>query len=61
MDRRTAGATFKHSWDALKKISTTEGLSGSYKGYFATLLSIFRTLRCPLSSMKDSSTGLWLG
>jgi hypothetical protein len=36
---RTVGATYKNSWDALKKISTTEGLSGIYKGYGATLLS----------------------
>jgi hypothetical protein len=39
----TSGATkttnYRNSWDALKQISKTEGLSGVYRGYGATLAS----------------------
>jgi len=30
---------YKNGWDAVKKISRTEGLSGIYRGYGATLAS----------------------
>jgi Mitochondrial carrier protein len=35
----TAHSTYNNTWDALKKIAKTEGLSGIYKGYAATLAS----------------------
>ena len=34
---RAVGFSYQNSWDALKQISRTEGLSGVYKGYLATL------------------------
>jgi len=35
----SASATYKNGWDAVRKISRTEGLSGIYRGYGATLAS----------------------
>lgn len=36
-NRAAVGFSYRNSWDALKQISRTEGLSGVYKGYLATL------------------------
>ena len=38
-DTMAGGNNYKGSFDALKKIAKTEGLSGIYKGYAATLAS----------------------
>jgi hypothetical protein len=35
--KRSTGFYYRNSWDALKQICRTEGLSGIYKGYGATL------------------------
>lgn len=34
---KAGGTHYRNSWDALKQIAKTEGLSGVYRGYWATL------------------------